>query len=471
MARSARLAFKDLKIPESDPSWDFVRYRNTTTIQGQSLSPSAGVSSSRRSSPSVSSTTAVAAAAKSEAKRGVMSKDVKEKKTKTKSQGTKIKAEVQMKDESAKTSRPITGKGKEPEERSKDSPALVKRHSTPAGKATKVPSPGSGSSTEIPLKKKSIPGDTRPTPRDSSSSASASAKPSPAISVQASHEKKSSVASTMRISKKTTAPEKEKEPAMDVTPTSSVGVKRKKLSRDNDDDDDDAVSKTALQKKRRTIEGSQPTAGTPPLQASRVRDLSLPKRPSTDLAPSPRLKATHTPSPMPSARTPQPSQTTTSSTPSSRPSITSDKDRTAKINGASKPRRRSPIYTSSEDEGEIPEPHTRQDLGPGLPLFMYNPRPRPPLPPASDHVALRKRYKSSYQEYITVFSLIIQQKGQIEAMLKNDSEAEFSGVELLEMKELAKLASEHQSLKDELESIKSIFLTGKLPGEASPRSD
>jgi len=101
---------------------------------------------------------------------------------------------------------------------------------------------------------------------------------------------------------------------------------------------------------------------------------------------------------------------------------------------------------------------------------MYNPRPRPPLPPASDHVALRKRYQSSYQEYITVFSLIIAQKNQIEAMLKSDSEAE-GGVELLETKDLARLASEHHSLKDELESIKSIFLTGKLPGEASPRSD
>jgi len=101
---------------------------------------------------------------------------------------------------------------------------------------------------------------------------------------------------------------------------------------------------------------------------------------------------------------------------------------------------------------------------------MYNPRPRPPLPPASDHVALRKRYKSSYQEYITVFSLIIGQKSQIESMLKSDSETE-GGVELLETKELARLASEHHSLKDELESIKSIFLTGKLPGEASPRSD
>jgi hypothetical protein len=58
-------------------------------------------------------------------------------------------------------------------------------------------------------------------------------------------------------------------------------------------------------------------------------------------------------------------------------------------------------------------------------------------------------------------------------MLKSDSDMESGGggVELLETKELARVASQHHSLKDELESIKSIFLTGKLPGEVSPRSD
>ena len=44
-------------------------------------------------------------------------------------------------------------------------------------------------------------------------------------------------------------------------------------------------------------------------------------------------------------------------------------------------------------------------------------------------------------------------------------------LELLETKELARVASQHHSLKDELESIKSIFLMGKLPGEISPHSD
>jgi len=105
-----------------------------------------------------------------------------------------------------------------------------------------------------------------------------------------------------------------------------------------------------------------------------------------------------------------------------------------------------------------------------LPDFISNPRPRAPLPPAWDHVGLRKRYASSYQEYIQVFSLIISQKNHIESLLKSDSDAD-SSVELLETKELARVASQHQSLKDELESIKSIFLTGKLPGEVSPRSD
>jgi hypothetical protein len=52
------------------------------------------------------------------------------------------------------------------------------------------------------------------------------------------------------------------------------------------------------------------------------------------------------------------------------------------------------------------------------------------LLPAWDHVALRKRYDSSYQEYMAVFSLIIAQKSQIKSLLKSDSDSE-DGVELL----------------------------------------
>lgn len=98
-----------------------------------------------------------------------------------------------------------------------------------------------------------------------------------------------------------------------------------------------------------------------------------------------------------------------------------------------------------------------------LPAFVY--KTRPPLPSPSDHTALRKRYSASYQEYIQLFTMMVQQKGAIEKMLKSGSDE--GGVELLESKELAKLASEHQSLKCELEDIKHAFLTGKTLAEMS----
>lgn len=101
---------------------------------------------------------------------------------------------------------------------------------------------------------------------------------------------------------------------------------------------------------------------------------------------------------------------------------------------------------------------------------MYQERAALALPPAWDHAGLRNRYKASYQEYIAVFSLIISQKNQMEALLKSDSDPESGVADLLEAKELSRLAGEHQRLKDELESIKRTFLSGKNEGE-SPGSD
>lgn len=113
-------------------------------------------------------------------------------------------------------------------------------------------------------------------------------------------------------------------------------------------------------------------------------------------------------------------------------------------------------------------------MPPGLPDFMYSnesPAPRPPLPPPWDHVNLRKRYNSAYQEYITIFSHMVSQKSQIQGMLRKDPEAERNTDMMLYPDELAKLAGEHSNLKDELENIKSMFLTKKTGEGDSPRSD
>jgi hypothetical protein len=455
MARSARLALKTLKIPESDPAWENVRYRNTAT-------PTPAPATSTNSSKSITPGTTPNGPAKTEAKRGVMSKDTKEKRAKTKTGGAKLKSEVQMKDESAKASKIASGKGKEVVESKSANVSQGAAKRLPG--SAKTPKAASGNLAETPARP-ATPVDTHHAQRDSISSSNfIQPKPSSTVSAQASHERKPNVTSTMRISKKVTPSAKDKERVKERDAHGATGVKRKKASREDEDTDEDAVRKFSMQKKRKTDEGAHPATGASASKEPRMRDLSLPKKPSTDLSPPAQSKPTAPPSPLPPPRPSQSNSPLASS--SSRPRLPSDKDRSAKANGISKPRRRSPIYTSSEDEGEISQ--TRR--GPLLPDFISNPRPRPPLPPAWDHVALRKRYDSSYQEYIAVFSLIIAQKSQIESLLKSDSDTD-GGVELLETKELAKVASQHHSLKDELESIKSIFLTGKLPGEVSPRSD
>lgn len=465
MARSARLALKNLKIPESDPAWDNVRYRNTVVAP----SAAAGTTASKGSTHSGTSS----GSSKPEAKRGVVSKDVKEKKVKARAEGPKPKTEVLMKDETTKAARVTSAaaKSKETTELPASKPGSSSQGTAKRlpGSASKTPrtSPldGSGNSAET-LLRPSTPVDARPTQRDSvSSSSSLQPKPSPAPSARSTHERKPSATSTMRISKKVAPSDKDMERADERDAAAATSAKRKKASREDDDANEEAIRKANLQKKRKTEESAHAVAADAPnTKEPRVRDLSLPKKPSTDLTPPARPKATTAPLPLPAKPSAPSSQITSlASSSSARPRVPSEKDRFAKA--TSRPRRRSPIYTSSEDERDI-----QIHRGPTLPDFISNPRPRPPLPPAWDHVALRKRYDSSYREYIAVFSLIIAQKSQIESMLKSDSDTD-GGIELLETKELAKVASQHQSLKDELESIKSIFLTGKLPGEESPRSD
>jgi RNA polymerase II elongation factor ELL len=172
MARNARMAFKTLRIPESDPAWDNVTYRSTTNTTPTSNS-AAGVSSSKGST--VNATPGgPSSSSKLEAKRGVMSKDIKEKKAKVKAEAQKQKTEVHMKDEGAKASKAAAAaastKGKEPAESPASRPsashsqASVKKHPGSASKAAKQSSAQDG--VETPTRP-STPGDSRPVPRTS----------------------------------------------------------------------------------------------------------------------------------------------------------------------------------------------------------------------------------------------------------------------------------------------------------------
>jgi RNA polymerase II elongation factor ELL len=119
----------------------------------------------------------------------------------------------------------------------------------------------------------------------------------------------------------------------------------------------------------------------------------------------------------------------------------------------SKSRRRSPKYTSSEDEA-----HQRKAV-----KHNAASRPRPSIPLATDHAALHAQYNLSYDEYIPSFHRILTQKRRIEALLKNgtgsvgsitDSDGD---VELMDTEDLAKLHDEHNAIREELEHIQQVW--------------
>ncbi|KAG9316843.1 hypothetical protein JVU11DRAFT_2913 [Chiua virens] len=144
MARQARIAFKALKIPESDPAWDNVRYRGVPTVTPSVPAPPPMVTSSS----SRSSTTS----AQQEMKRSAIT--TKDAKSKSKQDVPRTKGEIQMKDESAKvvTPRVNTVKRAEadrpmsPSEGGSSAKAVVARRFPGSGyQAKKSPQPSMGS--------------------------------------------------------------------------------------------------------------------------------------------------------------------------------------------------------------------------------------------------------------------------------------------------------------------------------------
>lgn len=491
MARQARLAFKALRIPESDPAWDNVRYRNTAPVIGAPSSIPPSVGSSSRSSATTSS---VSIPAQTEPKRPLMLKEIK---AKTKPNASRMKGEISMKDESAKvsTSRVAAVKKDKPERLSSSSSdsagttsALTRRlpgsgyqakkalqvsdaladgatlksvdprparHSLPASLPSKPTSPLPPSPT-APTRKTAAAPPPKPTKRAEESDRERDQE------MQKEREREQRDREKRRELKRRER-EKEKEKLALERAAPATGSKRKTANLDPANaEDEDSSSKADPIPKRRKIEEGVPLTVTSSL--SKPRDLQLPKKPVQEANPSLRQKIKKESSLSPPLRGSVSGQDRLSSSPSQPLKV----DR-PKVNGtSSKTRRKSPIYTSSEDEGEIrrTEPQTRQrkpspippviDFEPNGKDFRHRPRASYPLP--SDHAALRAIYRSSYANYLGAFSKIVMQKQKIEAILKGESE---SDVDLMDPDELTKLSLEHKTLKGELEAIQEMYMKGK----------
>ncbi|GLB37141.1 hypothetical protein LshimejAT787_0401920 [Lyophyllum shimeji] len=497
LARTGRQKLSSLGIKESDPLWEHFTFRAPAATT--SAAPSAGPSR-------VTATGDAYQAVKTEtvAKRGVTSKEVKEKKTKLKPDPN---AEIQMKDESQAatrvkvegasqaTSRPAAAR-KPPgsgfrlgKSTTQDTPDASGRSAVAQGKAANAP-------------RASLPAKPPPPTQQSSNNGRANGSSVPTQRIKKLRESDAGFgsdsdrergANRLRDGTKSKVVVKQEE-----------GEQRRRmeappLKRKQDGNESEATaSAMAPPKKRKTESGA--VATSPSSKDTKPKDLSLPKKP--DLAPpAPRQKTRKDPSP--------PVQPLTipnkvkKEVPDPRPLI-SGRDRrgstsssqapsrgrteSSKPNGTShKHRRRSPIYTSSsEDEGEIRRPNRETPTAPlpTPPMTGHHSRTqasahrdaqaRPtraresqPRPLPTDHAALRAHYGATYNEYLGLFSKMVDQRTKIDSLLRRqgdsgsrsatDSDGDADDVELMDAEDLERLSLDYKRLYDELAMIREMF--------------
>jgi len=134
-------------------------------------------------------------------------------------------------------------------------------------------------------------------------------------------------------------------------------------------------------------------------------------------------------------------------------------------------RRRSPIYTSSDEE-DLPVTNRVSSHSSSLttPSLSHSHMPSNPgsrtRSATTNHTALRERYGTVYVEYLTSLQKLVMQRRMVEQKLRTsdsgsvdsftDSDSE---VGLLHPDELARLAADHRKRHEELVSIQQVFAT------------
>nr|VWO99923.1 Peroxisomal biogenesis factor 6 (ClaPEX6) (Peroxin-6) [Ganoderma boninense] len=467
VARQARLNFKTMKIPETDPIWNYVNYRNTSSAApGPSAPEKNGV---------------------------VMTKSAKKTKTGETTRKRVSDIAIPSKDESGKGKVRDTDEGsaagtptsatRPGARRLPGSGFRVKPSATPPIMEPRANSP-------LPPPRKTVSSDAREGKR-SALEASSSAKPVAPVAPSPAQESRSSsvAAAAAKIRKRdkegpglsstsrsaesrreerdrdrererervrdrdSAADEKPrmKERASPVPPPPPAlpSFKRKKRPEDGNDSEFSERERplsASLSKKRKLDADTQASP-------ARGRDLSLPKKPiireSSPLAP-PRPKIKKEPSPFSIAFSPPRSslppnprsslppkppvaekQQSSSSTTSVKVSRTVENAPPPRTSGKSK--RKSPIYTSSsEDESEASVPVSRtRNRAPLRDAPSEEPPVKRPRPTSAAHVSrfkprtlpsdlpsLRKYYKLCYSRYMDLFGEAKKRRERIQRMLK-----------------------------------------------------
>lgn len=490
MCRSARKALVDMKIPRSEPAWDHIKL----PVKGAPR-PSLPTATAAAATAGPSKAAVAQRAVNDEPpKRGLSSKDVKEKKAaKSKADATaRGKTEIRMKDESVKASPRPTAAKRDPDVMDWTSTTAA-RGSASTSKSVAATSatrkvPGSGfitvqtapqdSRSEAPDRSRASP-IARTRPVNGRTVLPPATKTTATASPTIVEEKKYGLGAgaNVRIKKIKTDPDG-REKSLDRSQTAegspSGTLKRKKPVKEEDEEDVPRAN-TSLQKRRKTEENPRPVPSASTSAVPRAKDLSLPKKP---IVPIPGRAIKKEPSPLNPPvphKTKKTSPLQQSSVPpassSSLPQHHTERRGSSKLSASSKSRRKSPIYTSSEDEDEIRRPEKQRDVLPTTSTSTSSSSasstagnssrsrpPQTPLPLPKDHAGLRLRYRTTYKDYLATFQKLVAQQDKIETLLSQggDSVTDSDG-DLMDTDDLSKLSEDHKRLSEELVCIRRMF--------------
>lgn len=485
MARMGRLTLKNLRVPESDPLWAHFQYKSSTrTLVNNSQSSASSLEGGARpSSSSNPSAEDILRTSTSDApKRGVSSREIKEKKVKRKSDP---KAEIHMKDESRRASIRPPESGSESRRLSDSTKEVLpaRRQPLDASRPTKLPvrqdvekesshiadgpektayqelkrahrqSELRASDSEKGLQKERTKAKERAPRKDSQDDGHVDSK-SKYTSKRKTTEDIDSIDNAIRRaieededpSSKLSSKRKVKEDSDYVEPKplkrratediviDSRGTSSKRKPRDDDEyvgpkstvskrkqvETDDDYYEPFRQKKQKNNRDS--LSSTISSRDERQKEPALSKKQIVDSRPEnrgvPRDKARKVSPP-----SPQRNSTTDHHHPSQSASPLVSGSNSSK---QTKLRRKSPVYTSSDDEKEPPlnkrVPVKTCVVPPVDNAVIKVPsitRNKSLQPVSSDYASLRARYNMKYVEYLSVMQQLMVQRGKLDSMLKS----------------------------------------------------
>ncbi|KAF8973327.1 hypothetical protein BDZ97DRAFT_1780843 [Flammula alnicola] len=523
MARSARIALQNLGIPESDPVWNHVRYRSPGSMNP---STSQHTSSSEQSKSSASGISEDASRSKAQdvpPKRGMSSRETKEKNKKPKPDP---KAEIMMKNESLKASDTIRTNlpDRRPNEPIRTNPPDNRRNdATQHRRATDYNemAPARRQPAHDPKAMKSngrqvalddLQASTSSNKSHSGRQVEREVAPSGSANKSAHSQGEERSLASQRIKKirrETFAGASDSEKEKHSTQGDRIKAKNKISRKDIEDnprddtrvsaskrkvvdhehdDFEDVKARSMAQKRRKTeplpvptqsFSRDERTKDVTPIKRSdhgtRPQNKPIPRNPTSVPSSS---KARHDSPAVKRNASSNPNGRISPNSPLSSSLPPSNSNSQSRKSNSAKPRRRSPIYTSSEEEDEDTPLSTRLSASAPVTTPSHATRDSSSRNLPTDHATLRARYNTSYLEYLTSFQRLVIQKGKLDNMLKSndlgsvgsitDSEGD---IELMDPEELAQLTTNHRKLREELESIQQVFGRTTRNGEPLPAPD